>query len=232
MRIAFGAVLFAAGLVLAGLPQTAAAAPSVRVTGEGTVSQAPDRALLSVSIVTNNDEAQSATSQNNTTYSAIVGRLGGLGVPERDIRTSSFNISFVPKPEATAQYKPPRTGFIVTRELTITIDSLALVGRAIDAAVAAGATQIDGVSYGLRDSETAHAKALAAAMRDAAVQAAALAAAAHLRLGAIQSIATGRTLPAAPVPMLRAAAAQAPTTIPPSDVEVHATVIVTYGLQP
>jgi uncharacterized protein YggE len=232
MRIAFALALVAAGLVLGGAPRPAAAAPTVRVTGEATVSQAPDRASLNVSIVTNSDEAQSATSQNNATYAAVVGRLGGIGIEERDVRTSSFNISFVPKPEATAQYKPPRTGYIVTRELTVTIDNLALVGRAIDAAVAAGATQIDGVRYGLRDSETAYAKALSAAMHDAGVQAAALAESAHLRLGSIQSIAAGRTLPGAPVPLLRVAAAQASTTIPPSNVEIHASVVVTYGLQP
>lgn len=232
MRTALGAGLFAAGLLLSGLPQAAVAAPVVRVTGQGTVSQTPDRASLNVSIVSNSDQAQAATSQNNATYSAVAGRLGGLGIAERDIHTSSFNISFVPKPEATSQYKPPRTGYIVTRQLAVTIDNLALVGRAIDAAVAAGATQIDGVAYGLRDTESAYAKALAAAVRDAAVQAAALAEAAHLRLGTIQSMTTGRSLPVAPAPLFRVAAAEVPTTIPPSDVQVNASVTVTYGLQP
>lgn len=232
MRRAVQAGVFAAGVVLFGLPQPApAAAPSIRVTGQGSVSQAPDRASLNLSILSNNDQAQAATSQNNTTYAAVVGRLGAVGIAERDIHTTSFNITFVPKPEPAAQYKPPRTGYIVTRQLAVTIDNLALVGRAIDAAVAAGATQIDGVSYGLRDIQSAYAKALAAAMHDAALQAAALADAAHLRLGAIQSITAGGTLPP-PAPQLRALAAEAQTTIPPSDVQVHASVIVTYGVQP
>ena len=232
MRTALQAGLFAAGLVLFGLPQAAPAAPNIRVTGQGSVSQAPDRASLNVSIVSNNDQAQAATSQNNATYATVVGRLGGLGIAERDIHTSSFNITFVPKPEATAQYKPPRTGYIVTRQLAVTIDNLTLVGRAIDAAVAAGVTQIDGVSYGLRDTRSAYAKALAAAMHDADLQAAALADAAHLRLGAVQSITAGGTLPPTPTPQLRALAAEVQTTIPPSDVQIHASVVVTYGVQP
>ncbi|MGH7662618.1 MAG: SIMPL domain-containing protein [Vulcanimicrobiaceae bacterium] len=234
MRSATRAALFVAGLTLAMTSGVLAAGPTLSVTGDGSVSEAPDRASLGISLIANDDAAAVATSQNNTTYSAVVARLGKLGIAERDVRTTGFNINFVPKPEAGAQYKPPRTGYIVTRELAVTIDNLSLVGRAIDAAVAAGATQIDGVSYGLRDTQTAYAKALAVAMHDATVQAAALAAAAHLRLGPIQTLTAPRALPVSPLqePVFRTAAAAVPTTIPPSAIEVRASVIVTYGLEP
>jgi uncharacterized protein YggE len=225
--------LFAAVLMLGGTSAAYAAGPTLSVTGEGVVSQAPDRASLNVSLIANNDQAEVATSQNNATYEAVIARLGKLGIPQREVRTTAFNITFVPKPDANAQYKPPRTGYIVTRELAVTIENLSLVGRAVDAAVAAGATQIDGVSFGLRDTETAYAKALGVAMHDATVQAAALAGAAHLRLGPIQTLTAPRALPVAPLQQsFRIAAAAAPTTIPPSSIEIHASVIVTYALQP
>src|SRR5579875_2844611 len=230
-RMLPAALLVTATFFLAPAPLAAAATPTVTVTGEGTVSEQPDLATLSVALITNDDDAQAATSKNNTTYAAIVGRLGSLGIAARMIRTSAFDITFVPKPDASAQYKPPRTGYIVTRRLAIDIGNLTLVGRALDAAVAAGATEVDGVSFGLRDARAAHAKALAAAMRDAARQAAAVAEAAHLKLGAVQWIAAGRTS-VAPTPLLRAAAANVPTQIAPSTVEVRAAVDVKYALEP
>ena len=210
--------------------------PTLSVSGQGTVSHAPDQATLSLSIVTNNDAAVTATSQNNATYNALRTRLAAAGVPESALHTRSYNVNFVPKPQDNAGYKPPRTGFIVTRSIDVTISDLTAVGKSIDAAVAAGVSEIGGVSYGLRERRGVYASALAAAVQDAEAQATAVAAAAHMRLGGIRSIAAGSAyVPPVVQPMMRAAAAAPappPTEIQPSDVDVRATVNVTYYLVP
>ncbi|MGA3036091.1 MAG: SIMPL domain-containing protein [Vulcanimicrobiaceae bacterium] len=215
--------------------QAATSAGTVTVSGSGTISRDPDRALLSVSIVTNNDVAATATSANNRLYNALVDRMRGVGVPAAAIKTSSYDLNFVPKPPPGDNYKPPQTGFIVTRALSITIDNLSNVGGVIDAAVAAGVTQVNGVSFGLRDDRGAHAAALAAAVEDAATQAAAIAQAAHMHLGAIRRVSSVQSPVFAPQ-MMRvatlAAAPAVPTQISPSSVEIHATVTVTYELAP
>lgn len=225
--------VFAAVVLLAG-PCAAAEPPAtLTVAGEGTVTRAPDRATLGVTLISNSDDAQNATSANNKTYATLVSRMAALHVAESSIRTTSYDVSFVPKPDASAQYKPPRTGFIVTRQLQIAIDDMAGVGRAVDAAVAAGVTQIDGVTFGLRDRRAAYADALAAAMQDAESQATALAKAAHARLGAVRRIDAVRALPqASQAGVMLRAAASVPTELQPSQVEVRATVNVTYALQP
>jgi len=207
----------------------------VTVSGSGTISRDPDRATLSVSIVSNNDVAAAATSANNRLFDALVARMRGAGIPADAVKTSSYDLNFVPKPPPGDNYKPPQTGYIVTRGLSIAIDNLSSVGSVIDAAVAAGVTQLNGVNYGLRDERGAHAAALAAAVEDAAAQAAAIAQAAHMHLGAIRRITSVQSPPifaARAVTLAARAPAAVPTEITPSSVEVHATVTVTYALVP
>lgn len=161
--------------------------------------------------------------------------MRSAGIAVSAIKTSSYNLNFVPKPPPGDNYKPPQTGFIVTRGLSITIDNLSNVGGVIDAAVAAGVTQVDGVSYTVRDERGAHAAALAAAVEDAAMQAATIAQAAHVHLGVIRRISSVQSSPVfAPraVTLAVRAPAQVPTEITPSAIEVHATVTVTYALTP
>jgi uncharacterized protein YggE len=238
MSRAFIPVAFAGVLLLgiAASPATAQPPPAIAVTGQGTVVREPDRATLSATIVTSSEAAATATSQNNGTYDALRSRLHAIGIPESSIRTLSYDVTYVPKPPPNATYTPPHTGYVATRPLQITIDDLSLVGKALDATVAAGVTQIEGVAYGLRDRRAAYAEALADAVRDAQAQASALAAAAHVRLGPIRRIQSGFS-PAPPAPLLRAAVSPAaapnvPTEITPSQIEVRATVQVTYSLAP
>ena len=222
--------LLACAPALAATPQS-----TVTVSGSGTISRDPDRAMLSVSIVTNDSVASTATSANNRLYNALVDRMRGAGIAAAAIKTTSYDLNFVPKPPPGDNYKPPQTGYIVTRGIAITIDNLSNVGGVIDAAVAAGVTQVNGVSYGLRDERGAHSAALANAVEDAAAQAAAIAQAAHMHLGAIRRISSVQSSPvfaARALTMAVKAPAQVPTEITPSAVEVHATVTVTYALMP
>jgi uncharacterized protein YggE len=224
-------------VVLASVPAwaaTHAVTSTVTVSGSGTVSRDPDRATLSAALVTNDDIAANATSANNRIYNALLERMRGAGVNASAVKTSGYDLNFVPKPAASDNYKPPRTGYVVTRSLSIVIDNLSTVGAVIDAAVAAGVTQVNGVSYGLRDERSAHAAALAAAVGDAAAQATAIAQAAHLHLGTIRRMSTVQSSPVFAPQVLRMAAAEnaVPTQVTPSAVEVHASVTVTYLLVP
>src|SRR5579875_3585365 len=79
--------------VLGELPYPARAAEptTLTVSGQGSVSKAPDSALIDVAIVTSDDaSAAKATAQNNTAYDRLRERLRGLGVRDDAIRTTSF----------------------------------------------------------------------------------------------------------------------------------------------
>lgn len=223
--------------LLASAPAWAATHPlpsTVTVSGSGTVSRDPDRATLALRIETNDDAAANATSANNRIYNALLERLRGDGISASAIKTASYELNFVPKPAANDSYKPPRTGFVVSRDLLVSIDNLPSVGSVIDAAVAGGVTQIISVNFGIRDDRKARAAALAAAVQDGAAQATAIAQAAHRHLGAIRRISTVQNTPVFTPRMMSvaASAAQPPTEITPSAIQVSATVTITYVLAP
>lgn len=224
-------------MLLMMVPATSLAAdpPStMTVAGQGTIERDPDQATLALSVVTSNDSAATATSMNNQTYNSVLSSLRGIGLTDSAVKTVNFDVTFVAKPPPNATYKPPHTGYVVTRALSVTIANLSLVGKAIDAAVGAGVEQIGGVSYGLHDQRSAYAAALAAAVQDAQAQATALAGAAHVHLGAIRAIVAAGAQPPRPMmaQRLAVAAPAVPTEISPSQVQVQATVTVTYGISP
>ncbi len=247
----------------ASFAQAAASSPSsdgttAVITGQGTVSRPPDMATVNASIQTIDDASANATSKNNAAFAALTAALGALHVDAADIKTTYYNVSYVPRPNAPNPasapvegpkgvilqqvpsiypYPGPRYGYTVNRQLSISVSRVADVGAIVDAAVKAGATGVNGVAYGLKDRKAANEAALALALEDAASQARVVAAASHMRLGGIKQIQVGQSY-AGPVPMpMRAissidGAAGVPTQITPASVDVRATATVTYFLKP
>jgi uncharacterized protein YggE len=215
--------------------QTMPQVPTLTVTGHGTVDRMPDQAVVSFSIVTNDENAGKATSANNTAYNTLVSHLNGLGLGASAIKTTGFDVNFNPRPPQPNPQFQQRFGYVVTRSVTVTTPRTDQVGAVIDAAVAAGVTNVNGVSFGLRDNRGAFREALAAAVGDAEQQARALADAAHVRLGRIQHISPlGPNIPGPrPLAMARVAmAAPVPTEVQPSNLSVEASVSVTYQITP
>jgi uncharacterized protein YggE len=172
--------------------------------------------------------------------------LGALHVDASDVKTTYYNVSFNPRPlpppvlqGAVVQpypYPGARYGYVVNRQLSITVARVADVGAVIDAAVKAGVTSVNGVQYGLKDRKSANEAALALALEDAAGQAKVVASASHMRLGGIKSIQVGQSY-AGPIPgpvrvMSSPGVASVPTEITPTAVDVRATATVTYFLKP
>ena len=232
-----------AALALAALPFAAYAQSEppardrdsvISVSGTGTVSRPPDKASFNVSIETVEDSAAASTSKNNAVYNELKARLGGAGIGEASIKTLSFNVQYNPRPPKTVPGDTARYGYITNRFLEVD-SSVDGVGKAIDLAIGAGATNISSVTFGLRDRKGAYNQALAAAVADARSQADALAAAAGLKIVRVRTISTGGSY--APRPMAFAAArvqadAGTPTEIDPAGpVDVTATVNVGYAVR-
>jgi uncharacterized protein len=207
----------------------------ITVSGQGSVDRAPDQATVSFSIVTNDDVAARATSANNTAYNALVARLRALGIEAAAIKTSSYSLNYNQRPPQPNPQFQQRYGYVVSRGVSVTTNRTDQAGAVVDAGVAAGVSNVEGVSFGLRDSRGAYRAALAAAYADADAQAQALAAAAHLRIVRVFSIGAGSDSVPQPFPVIRAmapAAAPVPTNIQASDQTITATVSVTYQVAP
>jgi uncharacterized protein YggE len=218
-------------LVCIGAQAVAAEAAGTEITtwGNGSVSLPPDMATISASVETNAANANDAISQNNARYERIVTALAGEGVARSDITLSYYNVNYNPRP----QIMPPnsgaeRYGYTVSRNFSVKVRKIASAGRVSDASIAAGATAINGVTFGLSNPAAARGEATRKAVADARTSAEALAAAAGLHIASIKSLQLGGAGPE-PVTMMRAAApANAPTEFDQSNVNVTVSVSVVF----
>ena len=225
--------------LLAAGPLSAAAATgprpaSLTVSGDGTVTRAPDRVAVSFRIENVEPQATRAASDNTTVTNALHDALAKLGIAPASIATTSYGISYNPSPPQPDPHQAMRYGYIVERVVTVTIDRVDLAGPIVDAGIGAGVSGVAGVSFQLRDPRSAQRAAETAALADAHDQARTLAAAAGMRLVRLVEIAPNGNV-ARPVPLLgvaRFAAAAAPTTIEPSDLTAHASVTLRYEIAP
>ena len=227
-RAAALTVLAAAMALIAG-PAGAADAPQQRlltVTGSGTVSAVPDEAQLSAGVVTQAKTAAAALASNTRAMNAVFASLKTMGIPDKSIQTSGFSVS--------PQYPPynsnaPRviTGYQVTNAVSVTVDDLAKLGKALDALVASGANQMGGVNFSIRDPKPLLARARAEAVKDALAKAKAYADAAGVSLGPIQAIGESGAEPPRPMFMKTMAlegASSAPVAAGEQDVTASVTI--------
>jgi uncharacterized protein YggE len=208
--------------------------PTLTVTGEASITRAPDRATVSFRIETTSDKAATATSDNAAITAALGAKLAPLGVPAAAMTTSGYGLTYTPRPAKPDPASTQRFGYTVERTIDVVVAKVDGAGAVVDAGVAAGVTGVNGVSFSLRDRGPAQRSAQAAALADAVAQAHALAAAAKVRLVRILAISPsgGAVAPltlGAPRMMMAAAV---PTTIDAGDLTVRASVTLQYEIAP
>ncbi len=117
--------------------------------------------------------------------------------------------------------------------MSVRAEDLSLVAAVIDAALAAGANQLEGVSFGLQDDQAVKQQALRQAIEEAHGKADAMAAALGVELDAIISVTEEPGFVREPMmEMSRAMALQsnAQTSVSPGQVVVRASVSIEYRL--
>ena len=243
MHFAKAALVFALGA----LPTAASAQltlpaqePTLQVPGTGTIERSADQARVNVSIVTNDDNASQSAGKNTTIYNAIKARAAGFGVRGDDVRTTFYNVNFVPPAPKNLppEQRAPRYGYVTTRNLSIVVAPLENVGKVVDAATASGATDVGNVGFELKDPHAAYVAALGAAMTDAKRTAATLESTGGFHIVRIRRIEVGSDFAPRPFEgaVLRAApsvaAAAPPTEIGPNGpIVTTARVTVTYEIR-
>ncbi len=209
MKIALPALL-AAGLLLAG-PALAAELRTIAMPGHGEVKGAPDQVQISAGVMTSAPTAAQALTANTARMKGVFGALEKMGVPARNIQTTNFSVS----PQYTGgnnNERPRLTGYQVNNNVSVRLDDVAKLGAALDALVTAGANQMNGINWSIRDPQPLLAKARAEAIADAKLRAETYARAAGVTLGPIQSINEGGTVEP-PRPMYRAMAMAAESVV-------------------
>ncbi|NWG53061.1 MAG: SIMPL domain-containing protein [Hydrogenophilaceae bacterium] len=202
------------------------------VTAEGEIEAAPDMATISLGVTTEGQTAQAALAANAQRMNALTQALRRANVAERDIQTS--NVSVNPQYVYQENEAPRISGYQAQNMVTVKVHELGNLGRIIDASVAAGGTNVNGVTFGLDNPEPRLDEARREAMQRARARADLYAQAAGMRVHRIIAITEGyHVAPPVPMPYMRAEAMDgaASTPIAPGEIRTSANVTVVFELR-
>ena len=146
--------LLALGLSLRPLPALAESATtprSIEATGTASISADPDRARIVVAVSSKAETAKAATEATARKMHEVVATLKKLVGDAGKVATRSYTL----QPEYTYPDKNSRSrkisGYSATNTVTAETKDLDSVGTLIDAVVAGGANQVQGVTFFLAD---------------------------------------------------------------------------------
>lgn len=226
-----GLILSAALAALA----TAASAEDTRrtisVTGEGSVEAAPDMATIRLGVTNQDTEARAAMDATSDAVAAILARLDELGLERRDMQTQRLTLNPVwsQRPDGEGRRVNEITGFSASNIVMVRVRALEDLGRILDAVIADGANEFNGLRFDVQQPGPLVEKARRAAVRDATVKAQTLAEAAGVPLGPVLSISEHGGRPQ-PVMMEMAAARGADMPVASGEVSVQAQVSMVFAI--
>src|SRR5215831_4987158 len=139
---------------------------SIRVTGDARVTAKPDRVQIDLGVTTRAAKSQDAAAQNARQVDAVLAAVRKAAGPTAVLKTVSYSLN------PNYQYhpnggEPTIEGYTAVNVVQITLDELGKIGAVIDAATQAGANQVQGIQFTLRDQDAVRAEAL----REAALRA-------------------------------------------------------------
>ena len=133
--------------------EPAAQGTTLHLSAYGEVKLQPDMASIMLGVQTEAPTAAEALSANAEQMARVMAALKRAGLPDRDLRTAQLSVN----PQYVyEQNKPARlTGYQASNQLTVVTHDLKRLGQTVDAAVAAGATNVGGINFSLSDPSVA-----------------------------------------------------------------------------
>jgi len=120
---------------------------TLQVSGVGTVTASPDEAVLLLAVQTQAESATQATADNAAIMTKVMDALANAGVDKNSVETSSYTLTpiYENKPDQTMPAKI--VGYTARNAIQVTLKDLSLVGKALDAAISAGANEVQGIIF-------------------------------------------------------------------------------------
>ena len=237
-RHAFAAILAAWTMLASGNGIAAESPPprTIRVSGDSVVKAAPDRARIAVSVVTRAPTAREATEGNARTSKSVLDKLRSAVREPGEVRTAGYDLAaeYDYNQNRAGGREPTLVGYVSTNRFAIVTADLAGVGALIDAAVAAGANQIDSIAFLLDDEEAARSQALLQAGKKARSEAETIAQSLGVGLGEVLEASSVANVMPQPVygraKAMMMDAEGASTEVVPGSLEIGASVTVTFAI--
>lgn len=213
------------------------------VTGEGRVKAAPDSATVRLGVVAQAPTSEAAKTALNTNINKVIEAVKALGVEEKNIKTENFNVY----PEYNNGVKPlaPNSepasdqnrisGYNANTNISVTVDNAEMANKVLDAGTAAGANQVGGVDFQVKDKDAAMNQAREMAVNDAKKKAEDAAKIAGFKLGKIINYSEGQN-GGYPTPMFAKAedarsSAGSATNVQPGENEIVINVTLSYEIR-
>jgi len=137
----------------------------VTVGGDSIIQAQPDTAILTLAVVTQGKRALDAQQENATKTDAVVRALKAAAGTGAEVKTSGYSLQPL---RVYREGQPPLiNGYEARNTITVTTSELAKLGNVIDAASQAGANDVTGISFTLRQDRPARDQALKEATREA-----------------------------------------------------------------
>ena len=137
----------------------------VMVSADSIVQAQPDTAIVILSVVTQAKQATEAQQQNATRSDAVVRALKNAVSAGSEVKTSGYSLQ--PQRVYKEGQPPAITGYEARNTVTVTLNELARLGTVIDAAGQAGANDISGITFTLKQDRQAKDRALSEATKEA-----------------------------------------------------------------
>lgn len=200
---------------------------AITVSGEAEEQVAPDRAVISLSVVTRNPDVNVAKAENDAVLQRVAAIADNFRIPRENLATSNAQVA----PEYTYEGgKQQFSGYMMNRSLRLTIDNLPIYEQVLSSLVENRVEQINGVEFLLADREARARDVRVRAVENARQKALALAQAAGARLGQVISITTADIADAGrPMPFAQANVKAAPSL--PGLITLKESVTVSFALQ-
>lgn len=170
--LSFALILFAAALYIYRPGQNKWT--RITVVGDSQTKVAPDTAVITFSVVTQNSQALTAQQENARKSEAVKTAVEAIvSNAKPEIKTNDYSLS--PEQDYYSGKMPKIVGYEVKNTITVSIKDLSQVGAVIDAATKAGANSVEGIAFVLREDSPAQGDALALATKQAMAKAQAIA---------------------------------------------------------
>ena len=204
--------------------------PTITVSGEATISVAPDQAEIEAGVTSDAKTAREASEANNAAMGKLLLALKAANIDEKDIQTS--RLALQPQYAPNRSGPSPVVGYQASNRVTVRLHDIPKVASTIDTLVGAGATNIGGIGFSVSNAskllDDAREKAVADARRKAEIYARAAGVTLGAPLGISEEGAPG------PMPFRKMAAGMAasPTPVAQGEETLQVTVSVSWAIKP
>ncbi|MBX3217001.1 MAG: SIMPL domain-containing protein [Labilithrix sp.] len=229
----------------------------VVVLGKGEVSRKPDVARTTMGISVTAPTVAEASRLANQQMASLIAAIKKEGIADKDVQTANYSINFerieppqvfappavappgrpgapAPAPAPAPVAPPARAGqYRISNTVRVTVRDIDKAGKLLDAAVAAGANEVWGISFEIDKPEALEAEARDKAAADARTRAEALARTQGRKLGDVVSVSESVSGGGRPMPQMAKSAEMASfdTPVVPGEIAVSAQLEVVYRLE-